>query len=159
MGEKGNSERLYFGGLQNHSDGGCSHEIKRCLFLGKKSYEELSILKSRDITSLTKVHIVKAMVFPAVMCGCESGTIKNWCFQTTVLEKTPESPLECKEIEPVNPKENEPWIFTGRTDAEAPILRPPDVNSQFIGKDPEVGKDWRQEEKRETENEMVEWHH
>ena len=83
---------------------------------------------------------------------------KNWCFQTVVLEKTLESPLDCKEIKPVNPKGNQPWIFIGRTDAEAaaPILWPLDAKSQLIGKDPDVGKDWRQEEK---ENEMVGWHH
>ena len=83
---------------------------------------------------------------------------KNWCFQSVVPEKTLESPLDCKEIKPVNPKGNQPWIFIGRTDAEAaaPILWPLDAKSQLIGKDPDVGKDWRQEEK---ENEMVGWHH
>ena len=89
-----------------------------------------SIFKSRDIALPTKVHLVKAMIFPAVMNGCESWTVKkaknlkNWCFWTVVLEKTPESPLNCKEIQPVNPKGNQSWIFIGRTDieAEAPIL-------------------------------------
>ena len=86
---------------------------------------------------------------------------KNWCFWTVVLEKTLESPLDCKEIQPVIPKGNQSWIFTGRTDAEAetPILWPPDVKSWFIGKDPDAGKDWRQEEKGTTEDEMVGWHH
>ena len=85
---------------------------------------------------------------------------KNWCFQTVVLEKTLESPLECKEIKPINPKGNQPWIFIGRTDAkvEAPILWPPNTKSQFIGKDPNSGKDWKQE-KGMTEDEMVGWHH
>ena len=82
-------------------------------------------------------------------------------FQTVVLEKTLESPLDCKEIKPVNPKGNQPWIFIGRTDAkaEAPILWLPEVKSQLIGKDPDIGKDWRQEEKGAAEDEMVGWHH
>ena len=91
----------------------------------------------------------------------EGWAPKNWCFQTSVLEKTLESPLDCKEIKPVNPKGNQPWIFTGRTDAEAeaPILWPPDAKNRLIGKDPEAEKDWRQEEKGMTEDEMVGWHH
>ena len=76
-------------------------------------------------------------------------------FKTVVLEKTPESPLDCKEIKPDYPKENKPWIFTGRTDAEAPTLGPPDVKSQLIGKDPDAGKDWGQEEKRATEDGVI----
>ena len=108
-----------------------------------------SILKSRDIALLTKVRIVKAMVFPVVMYGCESWTIKiaeNWCFWTVVLKKTPESPLGCKEIKPVNTKGNQSWIFTGRTDAvsEVPIFWPPDVKNWLMWKDPYAGKDWRQ---------------
>ena len=83
---------------------------------------------------------------------------KNWFFWT-VLEKTLESPLDCNEIKPVNPNRNQSWIFIGRTDAEAPILWTPDAKSQFIRKDPEAGKDWRQEEKEMTEDEMVGWHH
>ena len=84
---------------------------------------------------------------------------KNWCFWTVVLEKTLENPLDCKEIQPVNPKGNQPWIFIGRTDAEAetPVLWPPDVKNWLIWKDPDAGKDWRQEEKGSTE--MVEWDH
>ena len=91
----------------------------------------------------------------------ESWVLKNWCFWTVVLEKTLESPLDCKEIQPVHPKGNQSWIFTGRTNAEAetPILWSPDVNSQLIGKDPDAGKDWGQEEKGATEDEMVGWHH
>ena len=86
---------------------------------------------------------------------------KNWCFWTVVLKKTLESPLDCKQIESVDPKGNQCWIFIGRTDVEAetPILWPSDVKSQFIGKDPEAGKDWGQEEKGTTEDEMVGWHH
>ena len=84
---------------------------------------------------------------------------KNWCFWTVVLEKTLESPLDRKEIKLVNPKGNQPWIFIGRTDAEAPILWPPDAKSWLIGKDPDAGQDWGQEEKRVTQKEMVGWHH
>ena len=91
----------------------------------------------------------------------EGWALKNWCFWTVVLEKTLESPLDCKEIKPVNPKGNWPRIFIGKTDAEAeaPILWPPDEKSQIIGKDPDAGKDWSQEEKGTTEDEMVRWHH
>ena len=89
----------------------------------------------------------------------EGWAPKNWCFWTVVSEKTLESPLDCKEIQPVHPKGNQSWIFTGRTDAEAPILWPPDVKNQLIRKDPDAGKDWRQEEKGTTEDEMVGWHH
>ena len=91
----------------------------------------------------------------------ESWVPKNWCFWTVALEKTLESPWDCKEIKPVNLKGNLSWIFIGRTDAEAetPILWPPDVKNWLIGKDPGVGKDWRREEKEKTEDEMVRWHH
>ena len=136
------------------------------LFLGRKAMTNLnSILKSRDISLPTKVHVVEAMVFPVVMYGCESWikegwASKNWFFWTVVLEKTLESPRDCKEIKPVNAKGNQPWIFTGRTDAEAeaPILWPPDAKSQLIIKDPDAGKEWQQEEGM-TEDAMVRWHH
>ena len=113
-----------------------------------------SILKSRDITLLTKVRLVKAMVFPVVMYGCESWTykerwtLKNWCLWTVVLEKTLESPLDCKEIQPVHPKGDQSWVFIGRTDAEAetPKLWPPHVKSWLIGKNPDR-RDWGQEER------------
>ena len=90
----------------------------------------------------------------------ESWVPKNWCFWTVVLEKTLESPLDCKETQPLHPKGNQSWIFIGRTDAEAetPILWPPDVKNWLTGKEPDAGKDWRQEEKGMTEDEMVEWH-
>ena len=90
----------------------------------------------------------------------EDWVPKNWCFQIVVLEKTPNRPLDSKEIKLVNAKGNQPWMFTGRTDAEAeaPILWPPNAKSQLIGKDPDAGKDWGQE-KRATEDEMVGWHH
>ena len=125
-----------------------------------------SILKSRDITLSTKVRLVKAMVFPMVMYVCETWIVKswapkNWCFWTVVLEKALESPLNCKEIQPVYPKGDQSWVFIGRTDAEAetPILWPPDVKSWFTGKDPDAGKDWGQKRKGTTEDEMVGWHH
>ena len=109
------------------------------------------------------VHIVKAMVFPVLMWELdhkEGWAPHNWCFQTVVLEKTLESPLDCKEIEPVNPKGHQPWIFIGRTDAEAetPILLPLDVKSWVTGKDPDAVKDWRQKEEW-AEDEMVRYHH
>ena len=123
------------------------------------------LLKSRDITLPTKIHLVKAMVFPGVMYGCElnyeeSWVLKNWCFWTVVLEKTLESP-HCKGIQPVHPKGDQSWVFIGRTDAEAeaPIFWPPDAKSCLIWKDPDAGKDWGQEEKGTTEDEMVGWHH
>ena len=91
----------------------------------------------------------------------EKWAPKNWCFWIVVLEKTLESPLDCKEIQPVHPKGNQSWIFIGKTDVEAetPILWPPDAKSWLIWEDPDAGKDWRQEEKRMTEDEMVGWHH
>ena len=120
-----------------------------------------SILKRRDITLSTIVCLVKAMVFPVVMYGCDSWVQKNWCFWTVVLEKTLESPLDSKEIKPVNPKGNQSWIFMGRTDAEAeaPILWQPDVKNWLIGKDSDTEKDWSQEEKGMTEDELVGWHY
>ena len=91
----------------------------------------------------------------------ESWVLKNWCFWTVVLEKTPESPLDCKEIQSVHPKGDQSWVFIGRTEVEAetPILYPPDAKNWLIWKDPVIGKDWRQEEKGMTENEIVGWHH
>ena len=91
----------------------------------------------------------------------ETWALKNWCFWTVVLEKTLESPLDCKEIQPIHPKGNQSWIFIRRTYAEAeiPILWPPDAKNRLIRKDPDCGKDWRQEEKGMTEDEMVGWHH
>ena len=133
---------------------------KNACFLEDKLWQNLdSVLKSRDITLPTNVQIVKVMVFSVVLYGCEldhkeGWALKNWCFWTVVLEKTLESPLNSKEIKQVNPKGNQPWIFTGRTDDDAPIFSPPDAKSQLIGKDPDAGKDWRQE-KGMTEEEMV----
>ena len=148
----------------------CSHELKDTCSLRKAMTNLDSILRSRDITLLTEVRIGKAMVFLVVMYGYESWIIKKaecWrisiqfkaeCFQFVVLEKTLESCLDCQDFKPVNTKGNQPWIFTGNTDAEAPIFWPPDAKSQLIGKDPDAGKDWTQEENRTTEDEMVVWH-
>ena len=126
-----------------------------------------SILKSRDITLPTKVRLVKAVVFPVVMYGCESWTKKkaeHWRIDTFELwcwRRLLESPCDCKEIQPVHPKGDQSWEFIVRTDVEAETLVfwPPDVKGWLIWKDPDVGKDWRQEEKGATEHEMVEWHH
>ena len=138
------------GGSKITADGDCNHEIKRCLLLGRKVMTNLdNILKSRDIYLPTKVHLVKAMVFPVVIYWCESWTVKKaecqkkWCFWTVALKKTLESLLDCKEFQPVHPKGNQSWIFIGRTDVEAetPILWLPHVKSWLIGKDPDAQRD------------------
>ena len=149
------------------ADGDCSHEIKRCLLLGRKAMTNLdSILKSRDITLPAKVHLVKAMVFPVVTYRCESWTIKKAvCQRIDAFElwywRRLLSPLDCKEIQPVHLKGDQSWMFFGRTDieAETPILWPPDVKSWLIWKDPDAGDNWGWEEKKTTEDEMVGWHH
>ena len=129
----------------------------------KKQSQKVS-LKQVPITLPTKVHLVKAMIFSSSHVWMweldyeESWAPKNWCFWTVVLEKTLESPLDCKEIQPVHPKWNQTWIFIGRTDAEAeiPILWPPDAKNWLIWKDLDNGKDWRRE-KKTTEDEMGGW--
>ena len=156
-----------FGGSKITSDGDCIHEIKRRLLLGRKVMTNLdSIFKSRDITLPTMVHLVKAMAFPVVMYGCESWMVKKaewrridafelWCWRTL------ESPLDCKEIQPVHPKGDQSWVFIGRTDAKAetPVLWPPHGKSWFIGIDPDPGRDLGHKEKGTTEDEMAGWHH
>ena len=152
-GNSGNSVRLYFSGLQNHCRWWLQPWNWKTL-LGRKAMTNLdSILKSRDIILPTKVWWVKAMAFPVVMYGCENWTIKNaecWRIDAfaLVLEKPFESPLDCKEIKPVNPKGNESWMFIRSTDveAEAPILSPPDEKSWHIEKDPDAGKRLRANE-------------
>ena len=138
-----------FLGSKITAGGDCHHEIERSLFFGRKAMINWdSILKSRDITFPTKACIVKAMVLSSnhvwmlELDHKEGWAPKNWCFWNAVLEKTLESPLDCKEIKPVNPKGNHFWIIFGRTDAEAPVLWPSDAKSQFIGKDPDAGKGW-----------------
>jgi len=157
-----------FGGTKITADGDCNHEIKRCLLLGRKSYDQprQHTKKHRHYVA-NKGYLVKAMIFPVVMYGCDSWTIKkawvlkNWCFWTVVLEKTLENPLDCKEMQPVHPKGNQSWVFIGRTDVEAetPILWLPDAKNGLTGTDPDAGKDWRWKEKGTTEDEMVGWHH
>ena len=144
-------------------------KLKKRLLLGRKVMTNLdSILKNRDITLPTKVHLSSqsygfssSHVWMWELDHKESWAPKNWCFWTVVLEKTLESPLDCKEIKPVNPKGNQSWIFIGRTDteAESSILWPPDEKSRLFGKDPDAGKDWGQEEKGMTDDEMVGWHY
>ena len=149
------------------ADGDFSHEIKRCLLLGGIAMTNLdSILKSRqyfanESTSNQSYGFSSSHVWMWELDYKESWALKNWCFWTVMLEKTLESPLDCKEIQPVHPKGNQSWIFTGRTDAKAetPILWSPDAKNWLIGKDPDAGKDWRWKEKGMTEDKMVGWHH
>ena len=156
-----------FLGSKITADGDCSHEIKTCLFLGRKAVTNPdNILKSRDTTCWQSPYtqsysFSSSHVWILELDHKEGWASKNWCFWTVVLEKTLESPLDCKEIKPVNPKGNQFWIFIGRTyaEAEAPILWPPDAKSWFIRKDPDSGKVWRQEEKGTTENAMIWCHH
>ena len=162
MGKQGKQWLTFFFyfGSKITADSDCSHEIKRRLLFGRKVMINLdSILKSRDITLSTKVHLVKPMVFPVVMHGRESWTLKKaecwridafelWCWRRLLRVSWT--------VRRSNPKGNQPWIFIGRTDAEAetPILWLPDAKSWLIWKDPDAGKDWRQEEKGTTE---VDW--
>ena len=157
-----------FLGSKITADDDCSHEIKRRLLLGRKLMTYLdSILKKQRHYFANKGPSSQSCGFsssPAWMWELEykeSWAQKNWCFWTVVLEKTLESPLDCKEIQPVHPKENQSWIFVGGTDAEAetPMLCPPDAKNWLIGKDPDAGKGWRQEKKGITEDKMVGWHH
>ena len=152
-----------FLGSKITADGDCSHEIKRCLLLGRKAMTNLdSVIKPRH--HFTDKGLYSQSYGSSSSHACiweldhkEVWVLKNWCFWILMLEKTLESPLDCKEIKPVNPKGNQPWIFIGRTDAEAeaPILWPSDVKSRLIGKDPDAWKDWRQKEKRAGEDEIV----
>ena len=156
-----------FLGSKITADGDCSHEIKRHLLLGRRA-----MIKPRQHFKKQRCHFCQQRSYNPShgfssshvwMWGLdykESWALKNWCFWTAVLEKTLESPLDCKEIQPVHPKGNKSWIFIGRNDAEAdaPILWPPDAKNWLIGKDPEAGKDWRLE-KGTTEGEMFGWHH
>ena len=157
-----------FLGSKITADGNCSHEIKRLLLLGRKAMTNLdSILKNRHYFTDKCLYsqsygFSSSHVWMWELDYKESWVLKkNWCFGTVVLEKTLESPLDCKEIQPVHPKGNQSWIFIGRTDAEAEalILWPPDGKSWLIWKDPDAGKDWRQEEKGMTEDKMVGWHY
>ena len=150
-------------------NGDCSHEIKRRLLLGREALTKRdSILKSRHYFAykgpysqsygFSSSHV---WMWELKKPHKEGWAPKNCCFQAVVLEKTLKNPMDCKEIKPVNPKGNQLQMFIGRTDAEAEalILWPPDVKKWLIRKDPDSGKDWEQEEKGATEDEMVGWHH
>ena len=148
--------------------GDSSPEIQRRLFLRRKAITNLdSIFKSRGLTLLDKSQYSECYDFSSSHVQMweldhkESWVTENCCFQTVVLEKTLENPLESKEIEQVNSKGDQPWIFTGRTDAKAEtsIPWPSDAKSRLTGKDPDAVKDWGQEEKGTAEDEMVGWHH
>ena len=167
-GETMESVRLYFLGSKITADGDCSHEIKRCLLLGRKVMTNLdSIFKKQRHYFANKGPSSQGYCFCSShvwiweLAYKECWAPKNWCFWTVVLAKTFQSPLHCKEIQPVHRKRNQSWIFIGRTDVETetPVLWPPDVKSWLIGKDPDAQKDWRQREKGKTEDEMVGWHH
>ena len=143
-------QTLFLGGSKITADGDYRHEIKRCLLLRIKAMTNPeSILKSRDITLLTNVCLISygfstGHVWMWELNYKESWAPKNWCFWTVVLEKALENPLDCKEIQPVHPKGNQSWC---------------NAKNRVIGKDPDTRKDWRQEEKGMTEDEMVGWHH
>ena len=155
-----------FLGSKITADGDCSHEIKRHLLLGRKVMADLdTILESRHHfvnkgPSSQGYGFSSGHIWVWELDYKESWALNNWCFLTVVLEKTLESPLDCKEIQPVNPKDQS-QIFVGRTDVEAEtaILWPPNAKNWLIGKDPDAGKDWGQEKKGMTEDEMVGWHH
>ena len=167
-GKSRNSDRFYFLGLQNHCRWCLQPWNEKVLALWKESYD-----KPRQCVKEQRHHFTNkgqdsqsygfssGHVWMWELDYKESWVLKNWYFGTMLLEKTLESPLDCKEIQPVHPKGKQSWIFIGRIDAkaEAPILWPPDAKNWLLGKDPDAGKDWRQEEKGMTEDEMVEWHH
>ena len=166
-GKNGNSERLYFLELQNSLQMVIAAMKLRHLPFGRKAMTNLdSILKSRDITLQTKVCLVKAMVFPVVMYRCESWTIKKaewWridAFEPCCWRRLLRVPWTARRST-VHPKGNQSWIFIGRTDVEAqtPVLWPLDAKNGLIEKDPDARKDWRQEKKGTTEDDMIGWHH
>ena len=155
-----------FLGSKITADGDCSHEIKRHLPLGRKAMTNLDSILRRHYfankgSSSQSYGFSSSHVWMWELDHKESWAPKNWCFWTVVLEKTLKRPLDCKEIKPVHPKGNQSWTFIQRTNAKAetPILWPPNVKNWLNWKDPDLGKDWRREEKGMTENEMVGWHH
>ena len=163
-----NTERLYFWGLQNHCRWWLQPLNWKMLTPWKESYDQprQHIKKQRHYfvnkgPSNQGYDFSSSHVWMWELDCEESWAPKNWCFWTVVLEKTLESPLGCKKIQPVHPKGNQSWIFIGRIDVEAetPILWPPDGENWLIVKDPVAGKDWRWEEKGTTEDEMVGWHY
>ena len=167
-GYNGNSDRLYFLGLQNHCRWWLQPWTEKTLAPWKKSYDQSRhhfkkqrhYFVDKDLSSQC-YGFSSSHVWMWELDYKESWALKNWCFGTVVLEKTLDSPLDCKEIQPVHPKGDQSWVFTVRTDAEAetPILCPPDAKSWLIWKGPDAGKGWGQKEKGMTEDEMVGWHH
>ena len=165
-GNSGNSVRLYFSGLQNHCRWWLQPWNEKMLTPWKESYDQprYHIQKQRryfanKVLSSQGYGFSSSHVWMWELDSKENWEPKNWRFWTVVLEKTLESPLDCKEIQPVHPKGDQSWVFIGRTDAETPILWPPDAKSWLIGTDPDAGSDWGQEEKGTTEDEMAGWHH
>ena len=167
-GETMETMRDYFGGLQNHCKWWLQPWNQKTLIPWKKSYDQprQHLKKQRHYftnkdPSNQSYGFSSSHVWMWELDNKESWEPKNWCFWTVLLEKTLESPLGCKEIQIVKPKGNQSWMFIGRTDAEAeiPILWLTHEKNQLIGRDPDAGKDWRQEEKGMTEDEMVGWHH
>ena len=162
-----NSDRFHFHGIQNDCGGDCRYEGKRRLLLGRKAMKNPDgILKSRDTTLPTNIHSQSYGLSDSYVQLWMSDHKEGWCrridaFELWWLSRLFESPLDSKGIKPIKPKGNQPGICIGRTcaEAEAPVLWPPDVKSRFIGKGPDAGKDWRQEEKGTTEDEMVRLHH
>ena len=163
-GNNGNSDKLYFGGLQNQYRWWLQQWNWKMLAPWKKINDQpRQHIKKQMHYFAKKSPSNQSYGFPSSLVWMweldyrESWVTKNWCFWTVVLKKTSESPLDCKEIKPVNPKANQSWIFIGRTDAEteAPILWPPDAKSWLICEDPDAGKDWRWEEKGTTEDEIT----
>ena len=145
-------------------DGDCSHEIKRCLLLGRKCRQHIKKQRHYFVNKgpcSQGYGFSSSHVWMWELDYKESWAPKNWCFWTVVLEKTLESPLDCREIQLVHSKGDQSWVFFRRKDAEAetPILWPPDGKNWLIWKDPDARKGWRQEEKGTTEDEMVGWHH
>ena len=168
MGKQWKLANFILGGSKITADGECSHEIKRCIFLGRKVMTNLdSMLKRRDVTLPTKVHLVKAIVFPVVMYGCESWIIKKaehrridafelWCWRRLFRVPWTEMRSNQSSLKEISPE----YSLEGLTlKLKTPILWPPDAKTWLIGKDPDAGKDWEQEEKGMTEDEMVGWHH
>ena len=168
MGKQWKQWQTVLGGSNITVDSDCSLEIKRHSPLGRKTYDKHRQHMKKQRHYFTDKHLYSqgyvfssSHVYMWELDSKKCWVLKNWCFWTVVLEKTLESPLDCKEIQPIHPKENQSWAFIGKNNAEAetPILWPLDMKSWLIWKDPDAGKDWRQEEQGTTENEMVEWHH
>ena len=155
------------GGFKITADGDCNHEIKRCLLL-KESYDQpRQHIKKQRRYFVNKGLSSRGYVFSSSLVSVweldykEGWALKNWCFWMVVFGRTLANPLDCKEIQPVHPKGDQSWVFIAKTDVEAEtlVLWPPDAKSWLIWKDPDAGKDWGQEEKGMTEDEMIGWHY